>query len=133
MSAWVQTGDGLRCERHGLTFGRLDICARCVDDPADLDDGTEAADDAPTPEGCRPVRLIESTFIRIADLCERHAATVLDNEEMGWHRYGAATKLIDSAIKSLRAAGEHAKLREQEHAVESRMRRMKAMNKRARH
>ena len=133
MSAWVQVGDDVRCERHGLTFGRLEVCAKCVDDPPILDDEDHEAVECPAPAGCLTTSQIEASFIRFSDICEQHAKAALADTEMNWHRYGAATKLIDSAIKSLRAASDLAKRRETEFAVESRMRRMKAMRSRARH
>lgn len=103
----------------------------CAEDPPPTDDELDA--DESTPPGCLDPDDIEARFIKLANYAEDAARELLDDEEADFHKVGMGVKLLDTAIKALRAAGAASTTRIGERVVRKRMRELKAMMAKASH
>lgn len=131
---WSQEGEQIRCLRHAVLFGKTSICEACITDPPPADDEVDVDVNLPTPPaGCLTTAQVEAKLTSIADYCEAEARSALDDKDAGWHRYGAGTKLLDTAIKALRSAGAYASTREAEVLVRGRMKQLAKLASRVRH
>lgn len=129
---WTTEPDGTRkCIRHGSQFARTSYCHECASDPPPTDDELDVDDS--TPPGCLEPDAIEARFVELADYAEAAARALLDDEEADFHKVGMGVKLMDSAIKALRAAAAAATNRVSERVVRVRMRELKAMMAKASH
>lgn len=126
-------GDGYRCSRHALVFSRLSVCDKCLTDPPRLDLDADDEDLPPPPKGCLSTEQLESRLIGLAEFTEEEARAALREVDAGWHRFGAGTKLIDSAIKAFRAAGAYATNRESEIVVARRVKALRSLMGRVSH
>lgn len=126
-------GDGYRCSRHDVAFGRLTVCDKCLTDPPRLDLDEDDEELPPPPPGCLSTEQLESRLIGMAEFTEAEARSALAEVDAGWHRFGAGTKLIDSAIKAYRAAGAYAVSRESEIVVARRVKALRGLMGRVRH
>jgi len=99
--SWVLTADGHRCERHGVTFARGEVCGGCVTDPGPRIDVTDEQEN----EHDRELAIREAETISVARRCYREAVKLLDD---GTPRDAiVATKLIAEGTKAMRAANEN--------------------------
>lgn len=99
---WTRHKGGWLCERHGETFGRLEQCAACKTDPVAPPE-TEAKIPIPeAPEGCRTSVQHEVWLTALAEYSLEQAKKLCTGK--GRVNYSTAAKLIECAIKSMRAA-----------------------------
>ena len=133
-TAWILEGEQRRCLRHAELFGLAEVCPGCVADPPPTDDEFDEVATLPVaPTGCLDTGEVERRMVELADFSEKLARSTLEDESLMWHRFGAGTKLLEMAVKCLRAAGQYATTREQEIIIRRRMRELSAMAGKVRH
>ena len=122
MQTWTTEGDNLRCLRHGVTFGRLQTCPGCVDDPGPDDD--EAAEPpVAAPEGC--ISRMDLERDAVATMRAVDARLTGEGKGKGKKIPGYVyAKLVELKLKANRLAGDYAAAREDDAIVDRRHRRI---------
>lgn len=108
---WTDTPSGKHCKVHDEDFSRIGACSQCADTLLDGDDKPVLV----IPEGGMSVHQIECRYVALAKVAEKHARDALESDD--WHERALAPKLLDSALKALRAAAVIATTRAAEHRV----------------
>ena len=121
---WVPDGDRIRCELHKLTFARTSTCGECEVGAIDFSLVEDREPLPVPPPGCLDSHAIEARFVFNGDLMSNAARDLLNSGDPDW---SIAIKMIAESTKAYRAAGECARSREIEHAVEVRMRKLTAL------
>lgn len=97
---WVTTEFGHRCNKHGVTFARGDVCRECINDPGPAPTGTVEHNDSDL------ASIIAKTMTRAESLW-----TYYENN-IGGDNAGLAIKATSEHTKLLRIALEYADRRE---------------------
>lgn len=101
---WLPTDNGkIRCQVHGETFRKGTSCVACATSAAPLVVEAEQLEAVPAPAGALTSAQLEARFVGLAEYAEAQARELAGDPVSAGH----AVRFLDTAIKALRAAGEH--------------------------
>jgi hypothetical protein len=119
---WYRDGDQQHCRAHGTVFALTAVCPTCSGVPlADLPpviDTSAMREAVPAPAGCLSTIEIEQKLVTLAESASTSAREML-KPSATWRSRSLGVKLLDVAIKALRAASDHASTRERRERIAS--------------